>query len=275
MDTKISNYLDTIKEVLLTFDKADLQVLLKFIAVSEKQNRKSNGFIIIEALTLEPEMSAKNLKSLLPAKTSNQAFYKSLSRLKEKIFESLILDINLKDKQLSVPFVQNAIVRKRIMQAYVLFSIGLEVDGRKLLEQIIDQAKKFELYDELYEVFHWLRNESGLRYGKIRFDKYTREMEHYRECRDAVYQARNLYYDYYVFSDRTSGHFEKIDRVRNVLQTLLELKERTNSSQVAYYYYLILSELYTLERNRENAEPMADALFSLLKKSPILKMDLS
>lgn len=274
MDSKITNYLSSVKEVLSTFDKPDLLFLLKFVAIGEKQNRKSNGLIIIEALVQAPDASAEHIKTLLPEKTTNSAFYKSLSRLKEKIFESLILDINLKrSNELSVPFAQRAAVRKRIMQSFVLFSKGLELDGRKLLEQLMDQAKKYELYDELHEVLHWLRNESGLRYGKKKFDKYTEDMAYYKMCRDAVYEARNLYYDYYIFSDRTSEVQEKIEKVKVVLAQLEYLKDQTNSNQVGYYYYLILSELYTLERNSAHADELAEALFLLLKKAPILKVD--
>lgn len=274
-DVKTVNYFNHVKEILSTFDRTERSIVQRFSQVTQKQYKAGHNVKITKALIENPDICASELKKSLDPTMTDQAFYKALTRFKELLFESLILDVNIKDgKGFSDVFIQRVSSRKKILQTYVLFSKGLETDGRKLLEYVIDRGKQYELYDELYEVLHWARNENGLRYGKKKYDKYTEDMECFRICRDAVYEARNIYYDYYIFSDRAGGIPDKVCRIKSALNRLMDLETTTDSKQVKYYYYLLLSEYYALIYEKVKIYDLERDLLKLMKGSLVLKMEL-
>lgn len=272
---KIDNYLDSIQQILATLDKFELDIFRNFIEVGQRRNKSGNTSRIVSTLLSNPDISVTDLRKSIGRGVSEEALYKSLTRVKEKLLESLVLDVNLRESgKYSSVFTTSTLSRKKIMQAVILFSRGLEKEGRKLLERVIDQGKKYELYDELFEVMHWVRNENGLRFGRQKYDKYTQDMIFFQICRDGVYEARNIYYDYYMLSDRSGEVSVKRKWAGQAVESLKIILDQTDSSLVRYYYYLLLSELYALKRESEKTDELAEELLSLLRTSPALKMDL-
>ena len=275
MDPKIINYLWSIRQIVLSCDKTELEIYRSFLDVGQRRNKPTSSSIMAFAILKNPEISVEELKLLVGDDTTDQAFYKSLTRVKEKLLESLILDSNIResDKQ-SDMFVNSVLSKKKMMQAVVLYSRGLENEGRRLLERLINQGKKYELYDELYEAIHWVRNENGLRYGQKKYDRYTEELLSIRKCRDGLYEARNLYYDYYLYSDRNGAVTEKQNRAEKTVSRLKAIVNATKSDRVRYFYFLMLSELYALNKDARKTDKLASNLLSLLNNSPALKIDL-
>jgi len=274
MNSKIVNYLLSIRQILLTCSKVELDIYTSFLEVGQRRNKPTTSYILAKAILKKPTIEAEELQRLLGDEITDQALYKGLTRVKEKLLESLILDTNIResDKQ-SDMFINSVHAKKKMMQVVVLYSRGLEKEGRKLLERLINQGKKYELYDELYEAIHWIRNENGLRFGQKKYDRYTEELMEIRTCRDGLYEARNLYYDYYLYSDRNGEVTEKRDRVTKTVNRLKILVNQTNSDRVRFFYCLMLSEKYALNHDAGKTDKLAKDLLALLK-APSLNMDL-
>lgn len=274
MNPKIVNYLLSIRQILATCNKVELDIYKSFLEVGQRRNKPTNSYILALAILKNPQIEAEELKQLLGKETTDQAFYKGLTRVKEKLLESLILDTNIResDKQ-SDMFINSVHAKKKMMQVVVLYSRGLEKEGQKLLERLINQGKKYELYEELHQAIHWIRNENGLRFGQKKYDRYTKELMEIRICRDGLYEARNLYYDYYLYSDRNGEVSEKRERIAKTVNRLKAVVKQTNSDRVRYFYYLMLSEKYALGHEARKTGKLAKNLFSLLNSAPALNMD--
>lgn len=275
MDEKTLNYFNNLQEILGAFEPLELTTAHVLMNTQQKRNRHGASSNLLEVLIENPNSSPADVMKLLGTNKTEQAFYKSLSRLKEKLLESLVADDSInRNNKYSAVFTLRVNCRKKITLAYVLFSKGLEVEGRKLLEFVVIRAKQYELYDELYEVIHWIRNEDGLRYGVKKYEKYADDLRSYAKCRDAVYSARDLYYNYYILSDREGASIKKVKRIEEILETLKVLIDTTEASLVKYYYFLLLSEYYSLTKKRSRVDALAEDLIELLKSTPALRKEL-
>jgi hypothetical protein len=111
-------------------------------------------------------------------------------RLRDKILESFLLDVNLNRKGFTSKLGKIDMQTHKIMlQAKAVGAKGKSALALFLLEKVISRSKAYEIYPLLIEALHLKRRAHNLRFGSIRYKRITREIEYYQNCQNAIFTA--------------------------------------------------------------------------------------
>jgi hypothetical protein len=273
-----SDCFNDLKELILQLKLGEVQVAGKFIVAfdSGTNSGKNKSLQLYHLITEKPAICREEAKQKISKNITEQSFNKLILRVKHKVLESLILDINIHKKgAYSDWFTFRMDLRKKFMEAFILLGRGVEKESFTLLDKIVTKAKEYELYDELYEVLHWLRNEKGLRYGKKEYDAYTPEIEFYSRCRNACYKARDLYFKHFIENvDQQGQKCRNVTQLQAVIEDLEKEYRDTKSVNVAYYMYFLTMEYYMAQCKYKESIRVGYQLVELIEKHPAIYMKL-
>jgi tetratricopeptide (TPR) repeat protein len=179
------------------------------------------------------------------------------SRLKSKILDALLSDINidkkgLLDKSELMPLK----LRKKLTQfTYLLYKQGSKPIGKQLLDEIIVNSKQYEFYPGVIEGLRYKKYYQGFRIGEKEFDTISKELSFYEECNQAVNKAVDYYY-----LKTIKGNFKKSIDFKNsqvfLRNSIVDLKrdyEHTKSAVVGYYLKYLEQSYFENSKNYEQA----------------------
>jgi len=273
--------LQNLKHIVNALNKNEREVLIDYLKAFDTRagGYKPKTLVILDLLLKNDDLSKVNkyLKKKFGAK-SEDALRMMMYRLKEKIGESLLLDVNIMREGAydEVSQARATIARKKII-ALIYISRGIPQETLDLYDKIIAMAKKFEFYNELIEVLMYKQQHLGIRKGKKEYNKFTEEINFYEKSRQAANNAVKAYYEvslnwgfkglnrnvpdpaYVTFLE------EKLSQLRNDF-------ENTSSSLVGYYYYLISIEYNQVLRFGKKASEYCNYLVELVKNNPSINL---
>ena len=217
------------------------------------------------------------LKKALDA-SSDDAVRMIAHRLKEKIGESLILDINANRGDGYDDIIKAEIeVTKKKQVAAIYRTRGLESEVEHLYARIITLGKKYELYNDLIEVLLAKQGLLGMKHGPKKFFEMEQEIEYYECCRTAATNAKKAYYRTirsYAFkglnrNDPSEDYLTSLDSEITVLKKDFE---ETSSAIVGFYYYLLQIEFFQIRKRYDKASEYCLHLVDIVRNNASVYM---
>lgn len=179
-----------IKKILSAFDEKELKALQNYLAAFNGtfgENHQTKLSLLLKTLTTS-DSNDKDIQHSL--NVSGDSFRKLLDRLRDKAFDSLLLDININRKGvLTNDFKAFVDAKNDYTKARLCIKKGLDKEAYRFINKGILKAKKFEIYTDLLELLYLKQRFVNLRQGKAAFEKVEKEIEHYEVCRAAYNRA--------------------------------------------------------------------------------------
>jgi hypothetical protein len=270
-----NNYSD-LKDLVVGMTKGEISTAKRFLVAfdSNVTKNKNKGAALFKLLLAKPLLSIEKAKKAISDDVDDRSFDRQVTRLKEKLLESMLLDINIQKKgEYSDWYTARMDIRKKYMQAFAIVSRGLHKEADRLMQKVIERAEEYELYQELVEAYYYISQEAGIRHGAKAFEKLAAVVPKYERARDAVFKAEDYYYRHYIYSVEYSG--QKNSNVGSLTQYISELQaafQETNSANVGYFLYLLLMEYYLAMDDFESTLKTGLTLVTLIEESPAIYM---
>jgi hypothetical protein len=177
---------NSLKEIISSFDEKELKALQKYLEAfngtfGEHHVTKLSHLLL---LICDKEKTDTEIETELGVK--GDAFRKLKDRLKDKAFDTLLLDVNVKRVGAFPDTFKSFIDAKQdYVKARIALSKGLENEAWKFINKGIRKSKEYEVYSDLLELLYLKQRFVNLRQGKSAFDKVEKEIAFYEKCRMA------------------------------------------------------------------------------------------
>lgn len=190
----------------------------------------------------EPDEDA--IRAIVSPNGSRDTFQKLCSRFREKLFDSLLTDFNIRRPQAySKPAQVLFKLRKQLTLAQILHSRGFVVDAQEVLERGYKDCCEFNHFQEAVAflmIMYAIENRMG-RMKRAR--DLEREIERIKSLRD-VTESSEMFFNSIVFKEYYWGNPETyVEDISKKLE-ILKTNEHLEASKLAKYYYLYITTIY-------------------------------
>jgi len=147
------NTTNSLRQIAAAMGPAEVEATAAFISgfnrkFGEYEPKTLKLFTYISDNTKVENLSDEEVKNQLFPQMDEGTFSKLVSRLKEKVFESLQLDVNLsRGGSYSATWLSRQKARKALISAEILSLKGLKGESDDLLRRVLRESLKFEIYD--------------------------------------------------------------------------------------------------------------------------------
>lgn len=274
---KKANIYQELKEVLARLKPFEAEVAGNFLVAFDrnKQNKASKTSLVFETMLQHPELTYDELKAMVSPELDKYDFNKFLIRLRDKIFDSFLLDLNItRRNSYSDWFRARQECTKNWVLIMNLIGRGNEPSAMQLLREQIKKCSQFEIYDILVPCLRIQMNSEGLSLGAERMTQIHGEVQEAEKCRDAVYKALEWNTRYYMQVDRQSSQNEQVSVLMEALSELQELYEKTNAAVVGQYVCYFEMEYYQTLGDYNAVREAGQKLIDLIENRPALKSEI-
>nr|MBA3706208.1 hypothetical protein [Bacteroidota bacterium] len=198
------------------------------------------------------------------------------SRLYQKITEALTSDKHITNTEV---FDKRDIISFTLRKKLLFFRISLRSLNQektetlfKVLGEIVDTAREYELYDVLTEALTEKKYFKGIRAGIKEFEQINDEIDFFNYNSKAVFFAADSYYRL-VLNNHFIKSFSHKELDKYILSSINQMEidyKRTKSQQVNYYLHILYFALCEREKKYLEAISYCNKLISLLKKSKVI-----
>jgi|GEM_PF-3328118 len=225
-----------------------------------------------EISDISKEPDEEEIRKKVSPDVSLDAFQKTAARLKDKIFDSLLLDFNIFRKgSYSKPTQISYKLRKQFIQVQILHTRGLTDEAKEILEKGYKECCSYYYYQEAVSYLQLLYTIEN-RGGKLkRVQALEAELQHVRALRN-ITEKSELYFSSIGFREYYQGNPETyISELRFKIADL-ESEPKLKSSVLAYYYYLYLKVFYhKAKKEYSHMEFHAREILHVLLQNPNLQ----
>jgi hypothetical protein len=225
-----------------------------FIEKGKTANSKSIQLFDILVSDKGQALTDKEVEEIIYRNPNSVTVNKLVVRLREKILEALILDVNM-EREGAYEERNRAIAatRKLITQAQILQYRGLREIALYLFNKALSQCKKYEFYEELLTVLRLMIKQQSLDEGEAGIKALLREYNSFDDAKTALLRAEINHRKIISETDFHNQPKLKSERIRRMLDEMSEDYRRTRSAQIGNYYFHIEAQLYQQQRNYKNA----------------------
>lgn len=251
----------------------ELKVARKFIVAFETNATAKNnkGLKLLTLLAKAPHLDREKARKRINRDMDAESFDKMVKRLMDKLLESLILDINTNRKDAySGLFKTKFSLRKKMMQTMVVAGRGMSAKYTAILDRIIADAKKFELYDELLEALTQRSFIHAMQLEEKDRQQVLSELGYYQRCLTALNKAKSWYYEHYAQTGASGLVQERIGLLTEALSYLQDEYKETGSANVGYYLYFLEKEYFQVVEQYPLACDTGLRLLKLIEESPAI-----
>jgi hypothetical protein len=198
----------------------------------------------------EDPLKDDEIEFLIYNKKNSDAFGKLIIRLKEKIMDAMLININL-ERYGSLSERDRALIecKKKLSFGQILGSRKLEHIADFYYSEVIEIAKEFELFDDLVSaLFYRLPIRVNL-HGEQEYKRHIALINHYNFCRDGLQKAQLLYNEL-----ACSVEFQINSESNNtyLVQKISELKKINKAAKTASIeFYCNYVETHHLQINKQ------------------------
>jgi len=269
-----SRNFDDLKQLVGVFTSGEIATAKKFLVAfdSNVTKGKNKNQALLKLILNRPAVTIAVAKKKISPEVDDRSFDRLVLRLREKLVESLLVEINTSKKEVYNKWLMTRFdIRKRYMQATILMGRGMYDEAMRMAEKIIDRAKEFELYNELVECLTWYQQEKGLRLGQQFFENYDQDVALYKRCRAAVERSFDYYYRYFITEVDAKGlSSDKVGLLTEAISDLQAEFEYTQSANVGRFLYTLLGTYYISMEDYAASVATSMQLIELTKSSPAI-----
>lgn len=226
--------------------------------------------ILLEILEKSPKSvtEAEIQQQVYPGSEKGNLKYLRL-RLLNKIYESLLLEVNVERKGLYTEHARaNIEVRKKLIQAQILWGRNITDELMVLLQQIIRKSTKYELYPELLEALYLKQQFLGFRDGLKTYMKVQQEIDQNEAILRSLRKAKHYYTQIILEGASSASKPPPSDFIEQAQTELKQDFETYQSPSIGYFYYMISLELSQQQQDFESGAVICADLVTLLKTHP-------
>lgn len=237
-----------------------------------KEARASRLFdMIVEHNRSNPnqKLNFKELEVALYGTPSSTNFTRLAYRLKEKILESLVLDVNANregayDDRTKI----NIEVRKNITQAQILQSRGLHDISESILEKVIQSCKKYEIFEELLLAIRLMINLRRPEDGGKNLAGWLAMYEKYDYVKSALVRAEAGMCRVHAELDFKAGENAKAEWLKSIMDDMIFDYGKTSCAHIGFNFFYLQAQYYQIIRDYENARKSLVDNLNLLETHP-------
>jgi hypothetical protein len=257
---------DTLFNLINKFDDKEKKALHNYLAAFNGTFGEHHQTKLSRLFELLTEGVTDNTDIENELEVTGDAFRKLKDRLKDKAFNSLLLDVNIKRSNAFPTSFKSFIDAKQdYIKARLALSKGLDNEAWQFINKGILKAKKFEVYADLLELLYLKQRFVNLRKGKAAFDKVETEIEHFEICRTAYNKAARFAE---LLHQKVGFNNSKQENSRFLKSCITELKKdykATNSPFVNQKLLLFNMQYYEEQDNFKKCAETAYATADFLK----------
>ncbi|RMG72874.1 MAG: hypothetical protein D6722_04640 [Bacteroidetes bacterium] len=202
-------------------------------------------------------------------KDPDNIFRVTKSRLK-RMLENVLLN----DKSLNSypkPISARLQIRKKILQAEILLGRGAYLAGKNLLQQVIAQARRHDLNDELFQAEMLLSRTQSVRLSVREYEQHTQRLLELNRLRASIQEATILYYSISNLLGNQSLKPREQEEVRQSIDRMAAICEETQHPPIRHLYYLAEIYYHQVAHTYEQALAFCESYLDLLKREPELR----
>jgi len=267
--------LRVIRELISRLTEEEKQTIRIYLTTFYHKGKSVRSVKLFDLLVAEQkskdgsETKPVELETILYGQQSGANFSRLLYRLREKILEALIIDVNVNregayDERAKV----NIEVRKNLTQIQILRSRGLKGIAQTILTKVIEQTKKYELFEELLMALRLQIDVHAEDQGDKHQAKLLAQHERYVHAMNAVLRAEMNRGKLHAELDFRTGQNAKVEWLKGMLDEMNADYRKTSSSQVGFYYFYVLTQYYQLLGDYKSARKALQDNLKLLDVSP-------
>ena len=234
--------MEELHSLLHSLSRAQLRLIRNYLSCFSSRGETEAKTLRLVELLLEDVSHIPSLDEcsrLVYQTPPDTKILKLKSRLKAKVFDALLLDINIDRKGL---FGKSELMplklRKKLAQfSYLYYKHGNKPIVKQLLDEIISYSKQYEFYHGVIEGLKYKKYYKGFRIGEKEFTELNTELRYYQYCHDATVKAMDYYY-LMIMKTNFQGNRDNKKMQSFLRESISDLKkdyEYTNSSNVGYY----------------------------------------
>jgi hypothetical protein len=266
------NVIEDLYSIVKNMTTEEIKICKKFLNCFRDSGDRS--IILFEKLLKKSKYTIDELQISVLGSQNIVTFKRLGYRLKDKILESLTLDINLYRKKSYSSISQIKFeVTKLSIQASILHGRGKTGLAIDLYNKIILKCKEYEIYDLLIETLHINQQISGLTKGKSFYFKFKKQIKYYEKCRAALYKAKEYFHNLIINIAFQANYDKRISSLKNAITDLENELKSINSPLVAYFLYLLKIEYFQSLKLFEEAEEFCEKLVMLVKNEKAIFME--
>lgn len=266
------NYLIDLIEIIRVLKKNENEIAKKHLKAygTNHTRRFLKMFQLYKAIKINEVQDFCKLKKKVSPNSTDESFNRLIKRTIERVQESLILDVNIKRTgAYSQVFTKKFFLRKNLIEAQILMGRGLKNLPLRILNRVIVNSKKYELYDELIEALYFKQIILSNTFGISSYNNLEKEITFYENCRMLLRKSKSLRESYNAGIFAKAGSKVSVQRAFDFkIDQLLENFEETNSSNILSNYFLLKIESERLKGN--SVVTLIRDFIELISKSPAI-----
>jgi len=270
---KAEDELIKLQKLVKKLTTAEIEIIKKLTIGSRSNFNTANKqkkllFFILN----KQELNYYDTKALISKKSTDGSFNRIIYKLKNKILEALILDVNIdRGNATNSAFKYKLKLKKMLVSAFILHSRGMVDIALDIYDDVIKAAKRYELYDDLLESLYVKQGLIGLTKGLKEYERLSEEILVFEECRIALYNAKDWYRSFYAEVDfKGLKGKDYISRLKKYINQLQIQYQRTRSANIYMYQLLLQMELFQQLKNFEKVDMVGNEFVYFVKRSEAL-----
>lgn len=267
---KKERFLELLLDLINSLSRSEMELARKHLKAyaSNYTANRNKMFRLFDLIGNKGLTDFDAIKKKTAPKITENSFNRLIKRTMDKIQESLILDINIKRKDVfSETFQVRFEVRKQLIKGQILRSKGLIVLAKKVINSVIKRTKIYELYDELIEALFYLQGISSSSLSMKEFAIAKEEIEFFENCRKRLQEAKSMHQDYQINAYSKASNTENYKLLEEYTSILNQSSKETNSANIFSYYYLLRMEKHYISGEIDEEIQIGLKFLKLLKSN--------
>jgi hypothetical protein len=243
------NDLSAVRQIWMKMDVTEQETVFQFLSAFNKKFGEYEPKTLkllkyISDITNPKDLDGSVAKKELFPEMSDAAYTKLVSRLRDKLLEAWVLDVNLDRKGAYAPsWVVRQKTRKKLIYIEQLINKGNYFEAGHLLAKASRESLKYELY-ELYMSLQQLEyimlcKTKGAEYAEHIFESFPVLSEKLM----LKMHTEQLLYRYHFWGRNKGGSYTELSKLRNSLQ-MISKHPRLSEVPTSKYHFLHLRILF-------------------------------
>lgn len=263
--------LDDIVDIVSSMSPQETRSAYQYLGAFTK--KPSDLPTLLMNITQEDDNSFENLCNSHYVQKKPRAVSKRLEVLRSKLLLCLRLDVNINRPNVYANSFKTLVKNRGLLENVEIMHMRGKVKlSKKLLNQIINDSKKFEHYDLIIQAIRYKKMAGQLWDKAAQKEELEAEIDFYADVRKYVDLSLRLYYECsaHEYKDSPLLYDEKMKQSLNQLEAYSKL----SNSTLARYYLLLTTVNYHFYAFRfADAQKTTQELRNLVLNEPPLQLD--
>jgi tetratricopeptide (TPR) repeat protein len=266
---------DTLQRIISRLTEEEKAIARAYLMTFSQKGKEARAIRLFDMIVAHEKVAGQRpmdyteLEIALYGIPSATNFNRLVYRLREKILESMVLDVNVyRDDAYDERTRVNIEIRKNITQAQILQSRGLHDISEVILEKVIQQGKKYEILEELLLAIRLMINLRRPEDGGKHLSKWLAVYEKYDFMKTALVRAEARMCRVHAELDFKAGEKAKADWLKTVLDEMVIDYRKTSCAHIGFNFFYLQAQYYQIVRDFKNARKALEDNLKLLETHP-------